>query len=272
MGTPYSFGSYNYEADDDASSGSIIESAPRVGAVRQRVADAPGSSILYTKGGLPGARQFTLGGTLFTKGSDDPADIWDAFAAAHAPGPPQALYLESADWFLLAEVVGLRDVNGSEYIDTNIPFEVDFLAQNPFWLADTPTAADAVVAMDGLSATIALPVGGTAPARCILTITLAAIGAIPGGATYPLPSSFIAVANTANSVNGPVIWARSLAADIICDCAAEQITQNALDAGAAMLGGTWMDLIPNMTNNLTLTCEGGAQITAASVTCVGRKW
>ena len=270
MGVSYSFGAYAYEPAADGDSGSVILDAPVEMSNRALVAESPGSRTSYTDGALPAPQRKTVSGHLFARGADVLADLWDTFVAAHAPGMPLPLYADRNDRYLLAQVDAIKDVDAKNSVGS-VGWEVTFLCQDPLWWGSTLHTVPAVVAGGGTTATAGLAVGGSAPARGIITLTIGAIGAIPAGKPWPLTTSQITITNAATGFS-MVVWARMTAGTLVIDCGGETITQNGADADAVQLSGEWMDLLPGMTNTLTFTCAGGAQITAAVTSWQDRIW
>lgn len=102
-----------------------------------RSADPPSVDGAFTAGGLIAARDLSVRGTLTvpTVGviQTDAATyrtLRDAFYAAHAPGPPQPLWIDD-DRYVNAEVKSLSMVDWEQGM-THVDYEVGFYVADPF--------------------------------------------------------------------------------------------------------------------------------------------
>jgi hypothetical protein len=124
------FGDYLYH-DGANNFTSVSEGQP----ARLRQATRPATDGAYTAGGLLAARKLVVRGFVAaTDPTDDSAvrAAWDAFKAAHAPGPPRRLFIDD-NRYINAEVDNVSD---SEW--EGLPqrtYEVAFFCADPYWYA-----------------------------------------------------------------------------------------------------------------------------------------
>ena len=166
----------------------------------------------------------------------------DAFKAAHQPGPPQKLMLDS-DRYISAQVEHLSlKFDGLLYA-----VELSFLAYDPFWYSMAPTT----VALAQNAATAITP-GGMAKSLPIFTLV---VSAAPAGSLITL----------ANAQDVTLSYAPPAAGTYTIDCLQESITdQNGADQTAYMTGD-FLALIAGA-NQITLTLSGGVTLSSQSVT------
>lgn len=166
----------------------------------------------------------------------------DAFKAAHQPGPPAPLMLDS-DRYLNAQVERLSlKLDGLLYA-----VELSFLAYDPFWYA----VASTTMALAQNAATAVTP-GGMAKSLPIFTLV---VSAAPTG-------SLITIANAQDVA---LTFAPPTAGTYTVDCLQERIVDQAGGDQTAYMTGDFLALIAGA-NQITLTLAGGVALSGQSVT------
>jgi hypothetical protein len=244
MSVLWQFGNYAYPR-------SLILSLPWELVTKTRFADVLGRPGQYTQGGLSGARRITLQGQLTLNEGDDKEALWDTFVAAHLPGMPQALYLGRDDRFLLAEVVGIKDTNSmgkGDDFPTSIPWEVQFVASDPMFYAQSPSGPV------NINTGGTLTTSGTSVTAPILAIVLSALG-IAGTLT---------LTNVTTGKTFTLTMPGTLTT-LTVDCAQQKITDSlGRDVTALFLAGSFWELVPGA-NVIAKTATGGASSSAVNV-------
>lgn len=149
------FGSYTYPA------GTLFRSLTDGVGAKLRMADPPSVDGQFTAGGLVAARKFSIRGTLALLSpsgvvSTDAAafrTLRDAFVAAHAPGSPQAFWIDD-DRYVNAEVESTALQEWTKGLP-NVAFEIGFVAADPFAYQGSAYAP--------ATNTVALAVAGASP-------------------------------------------------------------------------------------------------------------
>ena len=230
-------------------SGALAEITEELG-YRHRMTKSANRDGAYTDASLHDPRRVSGSGTLTgAGGAQDIASLraaWDKFKAAHQPGLPAPLFLDS-DRFLNAQVEHLSfKFNGLYYM-----VDVSFLAYDPFWYSIVPTT----LPLTQNAATTITPAGTTTS----LPVFTLAVSAAPAGSLVTL----------ANAQDTSLSFAPPAAGTFVIDCAEECVTDgNGVDQ-TAYLTGDFMQLAPGA-NSLTLTLSGGVTLSGQSVTWTDR--
>ncbi len=170
----------------------------------------------------------------------------DAFKAAHQPGPPAKLMLDS-DRYLNAQVEHLSlKFDGLSYL-----VDLSFLAYDPFWYSTQTTTQP----LTQNAATVITPAG---TAKSLPVFTLAVMAAPPGG-----------LITITNAQDVTLSFASPAAGTYTIDCAQEIITDAAGNDQTAGMTGDFLTLIAGA-NSVTLSLAGGAALSAQSVTWTDR--
>lgn len=216
-----SYGAYSYVANIDTPA-SITEGQP----ARRRDAVASGVDGGFSAGGLLAIRRVKLKGMLAPIGgaATDAASFrgyWDNFKAVHAPGLAQWLCIDS-DRGILAEVELISDSDWSQGLP-NRPFEVGFVADDPYWYSVDPTGGlppvpkykNTAIALGATAVTTA----GTAATVPLISIAVTAV----------TPGATITVANAAGQTStiAPVA-----AGTFVIDSSIEDVTES----GSSVIG------------------------------------
>lgn len=246
-GLTYLVKTYNGYSYGD--SGALAEITEELG-YRHRMTKSANRDGAFTDASLHDPRRVSGSGTLTgAGGAQDIASLrlaWDKFKAAHQPGLPAPLFLDS-DRFLNAQVEHLSfKFNGLFY-----DMSVSFLAYDPFWYAVAPQ----VLPMTQNAATVITP-AGTATSLPVFTL---AVSAAPAGSLVTL----------ANAQDATLSFAPPAAGTFVIDCAQESVTDGSGVDQTAYLTGDFMQLVASA-NSLTLTLSGGVTLSSQSVTWTDR--
>lgn len=247
MALKWQYDSYNYLTK------SVVLTYPRAEVVaKERFAETPGRHGGYTQGGLLSARRFTVGGQLIAAVGDDLEALWDAFMAAHVPGVPKKFYPGRDDRFISAEVVGVKDVNSDQF-PTSVQWELNFLASDPTYYADTATSD--TITTGGTVTNL-----GTVETWPSVAVVLTALGT---AATLTLTNS-----TTGKSL---VIAMPGSLTTLTIDMAAQKITNTGgTDVTDLLTSGEFWSVAPGA-NTIVRTFTGGA--TASSIVSTHRdRW
>ena len=238
-----------YNGYSYGSSGTLAKLTEELG-YRHRMSKAANRDGAFADNSLHDPRRVTGSGTLTgANGAQDAASLrvaWDGFKAAHRPGAPAPLMVDS-DRFLNAQVEHLAgEFNGLSYQLT-----FSFLAYDVFWYSTTPATA----ALAQNAVTVVTP-QGTATSLPVFTLV---VSAAPAG-------SLITITN-AQDVS--LSYAPPAAGTYTIDCAQEAIYDQSGADQTAYLTGDFLTLISGA-NSLTLTLAGGVTLSAQSVTWTDR--
>lgn len=222
---------------------------------RHRMTKAANRDGAFTDVSLHDPRRLSAAGELVGApnaqgiGAQDIASLRaaaDAFKAAHQPGPPARLMLDS-DRYLMAQVERLS----LKFEGLSYEVNLSFLAYDPFWYSTQATT----LPLTQNGATIITP-AGTAKSLPLFTL---AVSAAPAGSLITL----------ASAQDASLSFAPPAAGTYILDCAQEIITDAAGSDQTSGMTGDFMALIAGA-NNLTLTLAGGAALSNQSVAWTDR--
>lgn len=214
--------------------------APLAG--RIATADTPSRSGGYAGRRYSGTRGVTVTGVLTVGVGQSIDDAWSSLCAAHDVLVPSQLIIRDG-WYLLALPENLSE---SDRSTASLSYEATYRAFSPYFLCTTPSAP--AISTTGGSFTV----GGSAPARPILTLLVNAVAT----------GNAITVVNT--TTGETLVLAPDAAGTWNIDCLAEAITLGGADRTDAMQG-QYLSLAPNVSNTLSIACTGGASLSAASI-------
>jgi hypothetical protein len=239
-------------------SGSAIASITQESKYRAQTAAPAGRGGRFTAGPLFDALTLTLKGTLEAPNPSDTGSMrseWDAFCAAHSPGPAGQFYLDS-DRYANVEVVSSIQ---SEW--DGLPSRAYQVAlasyDDPPWFAATPT----VVAL--ASGANALAPSGTGPMEPQITVV---VSACPTPGTTPGTSSSITLTDQAGTVftlfpSGTGTW--------LIDSLNEQISLGGTVQAYTGYTGAY-PVLPAGTGALTVALVGGLTVSSISLSYQAR--
>lgn len=252
MAVKFAYGDYEYPNCTITDCTGPVES-------RLRLSERPARHGVFSQGGLAKERRIVLTGLLELSDGETIFDLdtrWGLLNASHSPGASKVLFAGRDDLYTFAEVEAVRDVNARDY-PTAIPFEIAFVANEPFWFGTgTQSFSLASGNVSGDSAVVA----GTIESPLVVEFGITAIGTITPGETYPPYTSKVAIANTTTG-NSVSIWARALET-VRFDSERETVerwTGSAWQsANELLLAGEQLTVLPEQANNLFRQAYGGA--------------
>lgn len=230
---------------------SLITSNPRELVAKTRVADVVGRHGQYSQGGLVAGRPITLRGHLSPASGDVLETLWDDFVAAHFPNTPKVLYLGRDDRYINAEVLGVKDVGtygvGDDF-PTSIPWEVQFLASDPFVYAATASGPTSVNA----GGTVTTAGKSSTPPTIVLVIS--AVGT----------SAAMTLTNTTTG-KVMVVAMPGATTTLTINCALQKITNTGgTDVTDLLTSGSFWELASGA-NVITKSMSGGATSSSCGV-------